>query len=173
MRVPIKGFEAYEIYDDGRVWSHKSDMFLSQTPDRDGYLRVHLYRNFQNKLFGVHRLVAEAFIPNPDNLPEINHLNGNVQDNRVENLVWSSRKDNCDKYRIVRHFKVRKHPPIGKYDKEGNLLASYPTYAAAARELDEGAGNEETKQKHIALACKGIAFTNFYLGYYWSFIEEG
>lgn len=56
--------------------------------DEDGYERVSLYENNKTKLLGVHRIVAEAFLPNPDNLPQVNHLNSNKTDNRVENLEW-------------------------------------------------------------------------------------
>lgn len=56
--------------------------------DEDGYERVSLYEDNKTKLLGVHRIVAEAFLPNPDNLPQVNHLNSNKTDNRAENLEW-------------------------------------------------------------------------------------
>ena len=57
-------------------------------PDKDGYLKVCLSKDGKYYVRSVHRLVAEAFIPNPDNLPVINHKNEDKQDNRVENLEW-------------------------------------------------------------------------------------
>lgn len=58
--------------------------------DRDGYLRVGIYQDGKSALVGIHRLVAEAFIPNPNNLPIVHHINGKKDDNRVENLEWST-----------------------------------------------------------------------------------
>lgn len=66
------------------------------TPDKDGYLRVCLSKDGLHYLKSVHRLVAEAFIPNPDNLPVINHKNEDKQDNRVENLEWCTVKYNTN-----------------------------------------------------------------------------
>lgn len=60
----------------------------------NGYLKVSLCKDGKARDFRVHRLVASAFIPNPDNLPEVNHLNEDKSDNRVENLCWSSHRDN-------------------------------------------------------------------------------
>lgn len=62
--------------------------------DKDGYERVSLYEDNRTKLLGVHRIVAEAFIPNPDNLPQVNHINGIKADNNAENLEWISNKGN-------------------------------------------------------------------------------
>jgi len=68
---------------------------MSQKPDSLGYVTITLSANGIHKGVKVHRLVAEAFIPNPESLPEVDHLNGVRNDNRVDNLVWATRKDNC------------------------------------------------------------------------------
>lgn len=64
--------------------------------NKDGYLQINLYHCGKMKTFLVHRLVAEAFIPNPDNLPEVNHINENKADNRVENLEWVLPAENAN-----------------------------------------------------------------------------
>lgn len=64
---------------------------------KKNYLRAALTKNGKTKWYTVSRLVAEAFIPNPDNLPEVDHINNNEVDNRVENLQWISKKDNIVK----------------------------------------------------------------------------
>ena len=63
---------------------------------KKGYLQVTLTLNNKRKYYNVHRLVANAFIPNPDKLPQVNHKNENKYDNRVENLEWCTAKYNCN-----------------------------------------------------------------------------
>lgn len=60
-----------------------------------GYEIVDLYKNGKRKTVRVHRLVAEAFIPNNDNKPEVNHIDGNKHNNNVDNLEWVTKKENC------------------------------------------------------------------------------
>lgn len=95
---PINDYEGlYEISSLGCVRRlHKTipPRNLTLWPDRNGYLRAALTRDCKTKRFLVHRLVALAFIPNPDGKPEVNHLNGDKSDNRAENLEWATRSEN-------------------------------------------------------------------------------
>ena len=92
----VEGFPDYQIYTDGRVWSKRSSKYLKPSQCR-GYKHVVLYRkNNKQKTKKIHRLVAENFIPNPIDLPEVDHINRNREDNRIENLRWVSCEQNKD-----------------------------------------------------------------------------
>lgn len=103
---PIEGYEGlYEISNTGQVRSlDKYDSMnrfyegriLKLFADRLGYLRAQLYSNNKKKSFLVHRLVAEAFIPNPDNLPQVNHRDENPSNDNVDNLEWCDAKYNSN-----------------------------------------------------------------------------
>lgn len=89
----------YEVSNTGKVRSnnylgHGGQKELSLSKDHKGYLRVRIYIAGTRKTIKVHRAVAEAFIPNPDNKPEVNHKDGNKSKNYVENLEWSTGKEN-------------------------------------------------------------------------------
>lgn len=96
----IRGFEGiYQISNKGRLKSFKDKKdgrILSNKNSKGGYLSAVLcYKNRPTRSDKIHRLVAEAFIPNPGNKPEVNHIDGDKQNNHVENLEWVSRKENA------------------------------------------------------------------------------
>jgi hypothetical protein len=83
----------YIIYSDGTIWSTIRNKFLKPSIQKNtGYTRI----GVDKKTYRIHRLVAEAFIPNPDNLPEVNHINKIKTDNRVENLEWCTHRQNIE-----------------------------------------------------------------------------
>ena len=98
----IRGYEGlYQVSNLGRVKSLNykrtgKERILKITKDRNGYYLVNLRKNNKTKMFKVHYLVADNFIPNPYNKPEIDHINTNPSDNRVENLRWATREENCN-----------------------------------------------------------------------------
>lgn len=95
--VDIKGFEDYQITDDGRVWSKKRNKWLKPIHYKNtGYFHVNLCKDGVHYTKRIHRLVAEAFIPNHDNKPCIDHINTVKTDNRVENLKWCTYKENTN-----------------------------------------------------------------------------
>nr|DAV06100.1 MAG TPA: homing endonuclease [Bacteriophage sp.] len=92
---PIKGWEGlYEIYSDGRVYSLVSNKFLKPRLSMDGYERVALCDKGKRYEYRIHRLVAEAFIENPENKPQINHKDFNKRNNFINNLEWCTNLEN-------------------------------------------------------------------------------
>lgn len=133
----IKNFPDYMISSYGNVMSlnyrrtHKKHL-LKQSTNNYGYKVVCLYNNKENKRISVHRLVAQTFIPNPNNKLEINHIDCNPSNNRVDNLEWCTHKENTD-YRDLKKPKtwvsnkhltkeevniIKKERQLGKYYKE-------------------------------------------------------
>lgn len=84
----------YYITSLGRVFSSHNKIFLKQRIHWKGYLYISLGTRKNRKSYRVHRLVAEYFLQNPENKPQVNHINSNKSDNRVENLEWSTAKEN-------------------------------------------------------------------------------
>lgn len=89
----IDGFD-YAVSKYGKVYSFRSSRFLSPSIDKDGYHRVTLYNDGYQETHLVHRLVAQYWIPNPDNKPTVNHKNGDKSDNSVYNLEWATYSEN-------------------------------------------------------------------------------
>ena len=92
---PIKGYVGqYDVSDTGLVFSHKTNRLLDCGLTTHGYRGVVLTNEHKSSFKHVHRLVAEAFIPNPDNLPQVNHKDGNRLNNRADNLEWCTGSEN-------------------------------------------------------------------------------
>lgn len=96
MQADIIGFENYQITDDGRVWSKKRNKWRTCILGDKGYLKVNLSKDGKVYTKNIHRLVAEAFIPNPENKNCVDHINTIRTDNRVENLKWVSYTENMN-----------------------------------------------------------------------------
>lgn len=147
----IEGYEnLYQVSNMGRVRSYdKIDSMgryvkgrlLSLTPDKDGYLHASLSKNGNNKKYKVHRLVCKAFIPNPENKSEIDHINGDKTDNRVENLKWCTHKENMNNPLTLDIFKYRVGVKNGfsksviQFTKDNELIRKWDSMADVKREL--------------------------------------
>lgn len=167
MNKPIKDFEKlYLIYDDGKVWSIKRNKFISQEVMNTGYIRVSLYKNKKIYHKFVHRLVAEAFIPNPGSLPQVNHKDENKQNNCLDNLEWMSALENTNygsglKRRVKKQINNEKRSrAVIQYDSNFNEINRYPSIKEAERQTGYANTN-------IGLACRELYRTVG--GYYWRY----
>ena len=141
----IKGFEGlYQISNQGRVYSLISKRFLKPRKTKLGYLDVVLYNNGKHKHHSVHRLVAQAFIPNPLHLPIINHISENKTENFVSNLEWCDYSYNntygsrTEKMMQNHNFQMMVKncsKPIIQMTKDGKFVNEYPSIREAARTL--------------------------------------
>ena len=126
---PIEDFEGYWIDTSGGVWSQRwartrqycglrEKKKLNASIAWSGHLFVRLRKNNKYYIFRVHRLVAQAFIENPENKPCVCHIDGNPKNNLVNNLYWGSRKDNSQD--MVRHGRSNRgvRNPMAKLNNE-------------------------------------------------------
>ena len=102
--MEIQGYPNYLIYPDGRVFSKKSNIFLKPNDNGRGYVYIQLYEG-KRKMKNIHRLVAEHYIPNPENLKEVDHINRIRDDNRIENLRWVTSSTNSENRKYTKDHK--------------------------------------------------------------------
>lgn len=100
----IKDFPKYSITEDGRIFSHFNGIFLAFKKNEEGYIRITLRNGSFEKKMLLHRIVAEAFIPNPENKPQVNHIDSNKENNCVSNLEWITNKEN--RLHALKNYKV-------------------------------------------------------------------
>lgn len=143
----IPGFSNYMISSKGRVWSERSQMFLTpKRMDREGHLGFCLRRNGMAYYVYLHRLMAQAFIPNPEGYPVVRHLDDDRENNDLENLAWGTQRHNwLDSFRNgtakaptdedrEKGFKKIRIPVRATNIKTGETI-DYPGQSEAARQL--------------------------------------
>ena len=129
----------YLVSNYGRVKNAITGKFKTQSDNGHGYLKVILYKNNKGKNEYVHRLVALAFIPNPENKTTVNHLDEDKQNNYVGNLEWATQSENNSwgtrGYRqgqtLLNNRKTSYR--VNQYDMDGNYLATYRSMREAER----------------------------------------
>lgn len=115
----VPGWEGlYKVSSDGQVFSVLKNKIKETWADKNGYLKVGLYRGIKGHQKSVHRLVAQAFIPNPENKPEIDHIDTNPTNNAVYNLRWVTRYENRhNPISMLKYAKIDYRTNLGKRGK--------------------------------------------------------
>ena len=154
----VVGYEGlYMVSNWGRVKSIKfgKERILKPVTNSSGYLLVHLCKDGKVKSFTVHRLVAEAFIPNPYNLPQVNHRDENKLNNNVDNIEWCTNEYNINYgTRTERYSK-----PVLQYTLDGEFVREWPS----AREC----GRNGFNPRHVGDCCRSERKTH--KGFIWRY----
>ena len=133
-----------------------------------GYKRIRLYKNNKGKHFQIHRLVAMAFIPNPDNLPQVNHKDENRINNRVDNLEWCTQEYNINygtgnKKRGLSNTNGKLSKPVLQYTLEGIFIKEWKSTMDVQRNLGFYHAN-------ISVCCRGKQAYAY--GFLWKYKKE-
>lgn len=184
----IEGYEGrYQVSNEGNVRSlahdtvihrgkevytlHKPGLRLKPTTLNHGYLGVCLYhpqKHSGHKRMSIHRLVAQAFLPNPDGYAEVNHIDENKANNRAENLEWCTRSQNMRSGTLPRrigdrHKNGRRSKKIAQYTKDGNLVRVYPSLNEAKR--------QGYQASNICKCAQGHRSYSHAYGYVWRYVD--
>ena len=172
----IEGFERlYAITSCGKVWSYRYNNFLTQGYDKDGYPRVILHKNKKCKTFFIHRLVAQAYLPNPDNLPLVNHKDEVKTHNWVSNLEWCTPWYNTN-YTVKREEALKMgvtYEKVKKPKKRGGANSRQVRCIETGIVYDSGAACARAMSldpSSIIKACKGKLYQTG--GYHFEYYKE-
>lgn len=160
----IKGYEGlYQVSNTGLVLSlhyygGNRQRVLSPGKDKDGYLQVCLCKNGECKQFKIHRLVGQTFLVNPNNLPQINHIDENKQNNRVDNLEWCTNEYN-NNYGSKNDWNKKK---IAQYSLDNEFICEYSSIKEASKKLNKN-------HSHISQCCLGQR--NQAYGFIWRYVK--
>lgn len=166
--LPIKGYVGlYEVSSFGRVrslnYNHTGHTkVLSPVEDGGGYLQVGLCKNGKCKKFKIHRLVAQAFLPNWFDDREINHIDENPKNNHIDNLEWCDSKYNTNYGTRNEHIAEKLSKPVIQLTKTGELVREWPSTIEA--------GRNGFKQGAVSLCCRGKL--NYHKGFIWRYKES-
>ena len=166
---PIKDYEGlYEVSNFGRVKSlgngksnNSKERILKPGKVGGGYLKICLCKNREINQFFIHRLVAETFISNPDNLPEVNHKDENKENNSVENLEWCTHKDNCNHGTRNERSAKKQSKKVLQFTLDGEFIREWPSASEVVR--------NGFSQGNVSACCQG-KYKQAY-GFIWKYKE--
>ena len=156
----IENYPNYTISDKGEIVNTNTNKKLKGYIRKDGYVIISLSKGGKKYKCYLHRLVAETFIPNPNNLPQVNHKDEDKSNNDVTNLEWITPKDNCNYGTRNKRQGLGHSKPIEQYDLEGNFIKEWDSAAQVERDLG-------FNHQNISKCCLGQQKTAY--NYKWKF----
>ena len=163
----IEGFENYDISNYGNVRSTYKNRILKPQNDKNNYYIINLWKNKKGKTFKIHRLVAIAFIPNLENKPQVNHINGIKKDNRVENLEWCTPSENM-KHALKNGLKI---PLKGEECKVSKATEEQVKEILIKKKNSNGAKYWGVKELSIKFNLKPACISEIASGRNWKHIK--
>lgn len=170
---PILNFENYAITLDGRIINNTTKKYKKPTDNHSGkgYLYVDLYKDGKRHRKYVHRLVAEAYIPNPLNLPFVNHIDGNPKNNNYKNLEWCTAKQNVEHASkvlgVMNGYKTANKKREKRVEQIDIVTGKVVAVFDSTREAERQTG---INSAYISQICRGKFKQCF--GYSWCYVES-
>lgn len=158
MWIQVPNYLNYEVSDKGEIRNVNTGRILKLKPNERGYYYTNLSNESKYKTFRIHRLVAELFIPNPENKPEVNHKDGDKSNNSVDNLEWVTRREN--KQHAYKLGLEKPPTPVVQYSLEGNYIQKFDSITQAAFHVS-------VDTTRIRKVCEGKA--KYAKGYVWRY----
>ena len=146
--VKIVGFENYEVSNLGRVRNMKSGRILKPSLTKNGYLEHLLYKNNKQRHLLLHRIIATAFIDNPDEKPQVNHIDENKLNNDLSNLEWCTVRENLTHGTRTKRVAEKLSQKVIQLDLNGNVLNEFESMVQAGQETGVSRSN-------ISSCCNG------------------
>lgn len=170
--IQIADYPRYFIEEDGQIWDSKRKCYIKQfTRNKKGYLAVNLYKDGYGKMYSVHRLVAQAYIPNPNKYPMVNHKDEVPQNNHKDNLEWcTAQYNNTYGTRLQKSRSTQKNrqdcsKPVNQYDLEGNFIAQFPSAIEVERQT-------KIRNSQICGVCNHRPSYHTAGGFLWEWADE-
>ena len=154
----------YQVSNLGKIRSCRTNKIRKQIKQRSGYMRIILTKNKKQKAFSVHTLVAKCFVENTNNLPYVNHIDGNKENNISDNLEWVTASQNM--IHAISKGLIKHHPwsvKVSQYSLNGEFIKKWDRMADAARFLG-------CHHSQISDCCRGKQ--NTCKGYIWKYAED-
>ena len=160
----IEEFPCYSISNYGKVINNKTNKLKTFSVGKEGYPYFSFWKNKKQYCRKLHVLLARAFIPNPENFPQVNHIDGNKKNFSLENLEWVTAKENNIHARRTGLHKSDGDKSVLQFDKSGNFIAEFKSASEASRKTLISRGNICNVANHRVIGNKRILSAG---GYKW------